>query len=412
MFGCGIDWQTFEEKFNNLSEDERQRIERVASRVWLSLLFRYDLQINPESFAITGGLWRQFTIRSIEIPSIEVYLLVSCLDTIAGNPKFQDFDQWLSHQDIVSNFNKDNIINLYQEYKENFGISKNLKYIFSNLPYSTTEWLHSNVRFRKISDPRMQQEESSSKLLEHLFLYYYDLRRNEFTHGSKPQQTWIGDDIYNPTEKSLWVTPASGTQFALYKKKPNQKYCFSFRQGIDEATILRVIIHSVVLQKMGFDVTERLLQENIGHYSRVHAFRTLIYEVRYNAWILDATSKYKQQGYEQMVSYIYEVGIPTLLEQATEIAINRFEVNENALETGLQQISIDYFDAVKKINALINNFNEINPPHQNNESRTESISKFVDELLNSPYFDSLTNWPSKVEMTNLWLVICDPCYSG
>ena len=42
VFGCGVDKQLFQDRYEALDEEEQQRLERVARRVWITLKLRYE----------------------------------------------------------------------------------------------------------------------------------------------------------------------------------------------------------------------------------------------------------------------------------------------------------------------------------------------------------------------------------
>ncbi len=75
-------------------------------------------------------------------------------------------------------------------------------------------------------------------------------------------------------------------------------------------------------------------------------------------------------------------------------------------------MTIQYLNKVKAMNSAIRDFNESNPPSETSSpEHWHTIKKFVDGLIRTPIYNSILDWPSKVEMTNLWLVIRDPCYT-
>src|SRR6266508_1403420 len=242
MFGCGVDPQTFNTQLAQLPMKDQLRLEGVAQRLWLTLRLRYDLPIYNNPYA---SEYEEYRLTLIELPSIEIYLLVTCLDTLAGKPSYVDFSKWLDEQTIPDDLDRSKVKQIYEQYKEEYGVSKNLKNLFQRLPTVAKDWLANNVAIWKPGQPMLTNEQDRDQLIKLLFKYFYEIRRNEFTRSSQPRHTFVTDDIRlsESIEGDWWVTPVSGHETILDRSKPKQRWNVSYREGIDEATILRVIIH-------------------------------------------------------------------------------------------------------------------------------------------------------------------------
>lgn len=409
VFGCGIDGQVFKTKNERLSIKNQSRLGRVAGRVWLTLKLRYEMAFCNNPFP-----WRyeEYSLRHVELPSIEVYLLCTCLDTLAGKPVHKNFKDWIEEQPNTNNFGKEDIKSLYSQYEAEYGVGKKLRDLFKNLPQSVKVWLASNVAIRRSDQPLAPERQNVDKLLDRLYRYFYNYRRNNFTHGSVSRPTLVAEDVREPLDGGWWVTPASGTHFVLYSDRPNQKWNLSYRQGLDEATILRIIIYAVALQILGIELTNELIDTNLRNYSRLDALHAFVTEVNRNSALASLWAKIDDTEMTDLRSHLIGSGISLLSSEASNIMIERYL--DNPLESGLRQMTSQYLEYVNQLNSLVSDFNEANPSVSNGCDRNErwrTIKEFLENLGRMPSYNSVVKWPSKKEMTNLWLVIRDPCYT-
>lgn len=409
VFGCGIDGQAFKTKYESLSEENKLRLRRVADRVRLTLKVRYEMAFYNSPF-MWGG--EEYNLRYVELPSIEVYLLCTCLDTLAGQPVHRNFKDWIRDQPSVTCLGLEEITHLYAQYEEEYGVSRNLRSLFRNLPRSVKDWLATNVRIRRSDQFLPAGERDADELVNRLYLYFYNVRRNAFTHGSVSRHTLTADDIREPKDNEGWITPASGMDFVIDRDRPNQTWNFSYRLGLDEATILRMIIHASGLQMLEIEPTRELIDVNLRNYSRLNALYAFVSEVNRNAAAVSWWSKVADPGMDNLRAYLIYGGIPTLNSESSTVMADRYL--DNTLESGLRQMTHQYLREISHINSAVSDFNESNPPSRDNRNPSERwqvINEFLAELVKAPSCKSVLKWPSKTEMTNLWLVIRDPCYT-
>jgi hypothetical protein len=344
---------------------------------------------------------------------MEIYLLVTCLDTLAGKPQYDEFPVWLKKHSTIKDLNVQEINDLYSKYMREHGITKNLRKLFNNLPQYTKEWLIKNVNIREIDQPLSIEEQNPNQLVENLFVYFYNIRRNDYTHRTYPKRVPIPDDIRPPDETGWWITPASGTHFMLDSNKPNKLYDFSYRQGLDEATILRLIIHSATLQKLNIQVTEELINLNLRNFSRLDGFYSFIDELVSNANILNLCTNIEAINKDDYKSYLIYGGLPLLSDKASRRMIDRYVIDRR-WELNYSQMTDRYIREVNYLNTLITDFNQKNPhvqPTQDNiEVHWEEIKAFLNEISMTPSAHWIKNLPATNNMTNLWLIIRNPCY--
>ncbi len=409
VFGCGIDRQTFKAKYEGLQEKDRLRLERAARRLWLTLKLRYEVAFYRSPFAWSG---EEFHLTNVELPSIEIYLLCTCLDTLAGRPDYKDFGEWLQAQENVAGLDVDRVTGLYDRYKEEYGVGRNLRNLFENLPQSVKAWLANNVVIRRSNQPLATTGQDTNVLAKQLYIYFYEIWRNTFTHSSVSQQTLTAEDVIEPAEgDGWWVTPAACTHFVLYKDRPNQEWNLSYRQGLDLATIMRVIIHAAALKMLDIEPTQEHIGANLRNLSRLNALYAFVNEVNSNSIAMGAWSKLDERSMDEFCSYLIHVGIPNLSSKASTIMADRYN-SDNGLESGLRQMTLQYLNEVEQINSTVSAFNKSHPPSKSNlDERWQLIKEFLDGLVKMSIYTTILKWPSIVEMTNVWLVIRDPCYT-
>jgi hypothetical protein len=407
VFGCGIDGQTLKARYEGLSEENKLRLGRVAGRVWLTLKLRYEMAFYNNPFAWRG---EEYNLKHVELPSIEV--LCTCLDTLAGKPVHKNFKDWIRGQPNVTGLGLEEITHLYAQYEEEYGVGRNLRALFKNLPRSVKNWLASNVVIRRSDQPLSVKEQDPDKLVNRLYVYFYNVRRNAFTHGSVSRPTPIAGDVREPKDGEWWITPASGTHFVLYRDRPNQEWNLSYRQGLDEATILRMIIHAAGLQMLGIEPTRELIDTNLRNYSRLDALYAFVSEVNRNSAAVSWWSKLDDPSMTDFRLFLIHEGISPLGSESSTVMADRYL--DNPLESGLRQMTLQYLGEVNHINSAVTDFNESNPPSRDSHSlneRWQVIKEFLDGLVKTPFYNLVLKWPSIKEMTNLWLVIRDPCYT-
>ncbi|HEM61271.1 MAG TPA: hypothetical protein ENO24_03185, partial [Chloroflexi bacterium] len=119
LFGCGVDTYLFERKYAALSDEKQRRLDRVARRVALTARLRYEMGFRDNPFRSRE---EDYLLRSVELSSIEVYLLCTCLDTLAGKPRYKPFAKWVAQQPDVTAADARAIADLYDRYQEEYGV--------------------------------------------------------------------------------------------------------------------------------------------------------------------------------------------------------------------------------------------------------------------------------------------------
>jgi hypothetical protein len=284
----------------------------------------------------------------------------------------------------------------YSQYQEEQGVGRNLRHLFETLPQVTKVWLAENVRLDRFKRQRSSENEGHETLMKALHKYFYHTRRNAFTHESISRITSMASDIVQPVEQDHWWT--GGTVH------------FSHRRGIDEATILKVIIHSAALKLLSIESTQELMSANIKHHSRVNAAYAFLNEVDGNSLTLSYWPRMEEARMKDYRTFLMCHGIPLLESKSTQMMIERYDQN-SSFESQMCEMTSQYLDEVQKMNSAITDFNKTNPCSETNLTDWNVLKNFLDDHTTTLIYDSILNWPSKSELSDLWLLIRDPCYT-
>ena len=102
--------------------------------------------------------------------------------------------------------------------------------------------------------------------------------------------------------------------------------------------------------------------------------------------------------------------IPLLESKSTQMMIERYDQN-SSFESQMCEMTSQYLDEVQKMNSAITDFNKTNPCSETNLTDWNVLKNFLDDHITTLIYDSILNWPSKSELSDLWLLIRDPCYT-
>jgi len=226
----------------------------------------------------------RFTEKSENLQSdaLQIYLLCTCLDTLAGQSSHKRFDDWLSEKDEMDLFkdmpkNEENqelakwykqvTKNLFEKYLEEYGVSRNFKKLFSDLP---------NVLKNEIADSFIVIKENESKeswIALHLdnklqrIVDYLFARRNKFTHNSD-------------------VIPTLGSKQEFHTLEFNNKKYKVFIAKSDavrsETSVLRLVLVGILKNMLGYQLDEQFLKLYWFIEKNKKQFRDILNELRRN----------------------------------------------------------------------------------------------------------------------------------
>jgi hypothetical protein len=419
MTGGGLKFDEFNPRYESLPDEDKDAIRWVAWRLLLTYYLRYDVDI-PGVFEhhidMSAG-YVKWLVNSA-IPSLEIYLLFTCLDTLAGS-KHLGFPEWLESQLQDEKLSKTEIVNYYKKYKKECGVGSNLRRLFENLPDVTIDWLSNNAVFRRVpkyvygkgeynhqrfeelsENPITSSRKNITKLL---FEYYYNYWRNPFTHQSRTRAPHF---VYyvNPTNDVSEIPPIPlFTNQDFLASDPETSYApMSYEQGqlinvgrlkhnknywqlflslrTDEATILRVIIQSHLFQLLDITVTSQHLEKFIYGLQFQSALRGYARSTEVNMNLLEELQSISQ-GCSSRDMYHFQ-GIPKLNIWWAEKLLELFQGKGS-----IKHIR-RYSSAVKTINEKIDCFNSSTPPVKSSDENwgeqarlyRQTAQKFLNEL--------------------------------
>lgn len=272
---------------------------KVISRVRFAdqLRFMMPLALIPTDIADT--------LDGFDRDALEVYLLCTCLDTLAGRDNYVDFPDWLKtskevHSGVTEKeaylreqFNSQKVFSkkLYKSilerliniYLDNYGVRRNIHTLIRNLPEKIKQELSTSYKILKVNNTTEKWENMSvDQRLKVIFDYLLECRRNKYTHSAQTFPAFGGIrvmrralvdgdfDLPNPdTKKINWR---------------DSEFNVTCNYG-DESFLLREILMACLAFNLGV-----LDEDWIPRYREAEKQRrilcALIYEINYNLKIL------------------------------------------------------------------------------------------------------------------------------
>lgn len=374
-FGCGVDQKVFNKKYLRLSDPEQERIQRVAIRSWMIIQLRYRFQYE-RNFSFRGQDWSRLAYK--EKPSLEIYLLATCLDTLAGKPSnYKEFTEWLEEEITSEKISVNEVKEYFNCWRQEYGISQTLRNLFDDLPSVLTKWLSVHLQFEKYS--------GTSTLNRKLFKYIFNEWRHPFTHGSITPNVWgVNTDIELPTDENKWWSYSPDGYLMC-------------RSGLDLATIIRVIIYSAVLNKLRFEIKAEHLDVYVGALSKLDAFYKFKWEMRHNVRMLQYWENYD--------------GSKTILDQLPLNQVQRLnsklQTSSINMEQSLLETLTEYEENVKTLNYRIMDFNEAysRKPFDVPDAYCQALSDFFSQQVKTDAYKAVLkiNQNNRVRSIDLFI---------
>jgi hypothetical protein len=429
MLSCGVDESEFESKYDSFSPDTQDQLYRVAWRMWIAQILRYQVMPRVRPWSSRDDFDR---LVAIEWPSLEIYLLFNCLDTLAPNVARKNFPEWIKAQNNIPCLNQDEIAEQYMEWTKEYGVGAKLRGLFTHLPDGMITWLTDNMivqRAKDEFDPKGQRE--IQKQVDLIYQYFYNVRRNLYTHSSTSAPTYVTP---YPSRSDNW-------ELLKEYRIDDRDWRIYSRSVLDEATILRMIVQAVVLQKLHVEVNFSTIQANLANYSRQSVMYNFLSEVQVNAAALiwwpefdQVARRAEQSPWHRMIGKIewnasdlvewrqfngdqkvifYEslafIEVPCLNIKWSTIMAEQF-VPQNEREYKVQQLAVSYLAFVKQLDSAIRQFNELHPPSPFKwAEREKTLKKFLQSQTGTQAFDLVTQMPSRSEMGDLAILAQYPC---
>jgi hypothetical protein len=354
VFSCGVEGQIFKAHYAAMAEEECRRLDRVAWRMWLTLQLRYRAKFSS-NFTLRGE--DSLNLAYVELPSLEIYLLLTCLDTLAGDPKWSSFDKWLKEHPVDCNLNTEGILDLFELWREDHGPRRTIRKLFEGLPSCVTDWLSEHIVFQKYS--------ADKPIATKLFNYFYDERRNEFTHSSVTRHTVMAiGEIELPSEDDKWWSHCADG-------------FLKYRQGFDLATILRIIIYAVILQKLCVPLSMGHLNAYLEALSKLDSFYSFKWEIATNREELSRWAAYNRDRANMILR-------PLNFTQSHRLA-EKLKTSPIAMEQKLAETIGQYLHFVKQINSDIADFEATHPrePFEIPDTYRQELAEFFPLHINT-----------------------------
>ncbi|HKK08049.1 MAG TPA: hypothetical protein VKA44_04125 [Gemmatimonadota bacterium] len=410
-FACGVDRAEFSRRFEALSDGSREAVESIAWRHLIALKLRYLPTL--VSHRVLGGQ-RGFVELRKEIQTLDSYLLITCLDTLADR-QHVDFGAWLGEREEAS-FSREDIAALHEEYAEEHGPGEELRRLFLTLPEALRSWLGENVGLEPESPRARPRKPSEAELMEALGDHFTALRKNPFTHRSElasgplPDElgTLADTDWTHPTAQwdleSAWSSSTAGN--------------LTFRMGLDEATILRLVVTGVVLAEMGLEVTRRLIEANMTKLERLHALYQFLGELRGNRALAESWQRPRTGGSSSLAWFASFRGMPLLSTRWTARLIAQLD-DQVAFERGIQQQLAQYRQTLEDLNAELEAFNGEYRPLPSQEwpriplrRRLDVIAERLATLTRTGAYRLALEFQDSTTVSRVWQLVRDPCYTS
>jgi hypothetical protein len=405
VLGYGIPIHTFIDKFDTLSPEKKDVLERVAQRLETIKKLSYEAFFisNPQ---VDNGPNIQF--GGWELPSLQIYLYCTCMDTLAGKEKYLKFHEWLKMQDL-SNLDGTKIDEYYKSYNKTEGNREGFRRLFNGLSPQVKTWLNTNIAIQKSNEYEVLIERDQDDFLRRLIEYFYSYWRNSFTHNSMTQPVDIFglDYLRNSLEETNeWHQESTNITFGESKTK----WSLWHKKELDIFIIARVIIHSIAFQWLDVEITDELINKNVHFLNRLQWMYLYIDEIRENAHDLDLWKELEEEYGQKFVSDLRNSGIFLLRYKASSRMLEFFWSN-NGFEVGLRKHIQEYINHITEINAAISNFNRENPRLRDFHSQEEEqrckqkIFDFLSKLTKESAYKEIIKHSHQA--WNIWLLIRD-----
>lgn len=405
-FACGSHHHEFKAAYDSADQDSKARLARVAWRISSTLTLRYRQDLITHRVFGFHDQWR----AQNEWKALELYLLVTCLDTLAGQPTFKPFDEWLRDQSVEIT-NLEIVTDLYEEYQDLFGVRRNLKRLFLGLPDSAKEWITQVLTYTTRRDYHSQTRGASENVERQIIRMFsrFFRYRNTYTHSSAADPPVVSQNIPLDPTRGQWAEYWP----AVLDENGKKMYLYA-RDGVDEATILRIILVVVAWQLLQLDPTRDVIVRNMRKYSRLDALFGLVYELARSAnYVREWLGEEKEQHFW---IFLWR-GVPRVTTTYAKAILERLE--DNPFETGFRSWIQNYLSLAEELNRRIVDFNESHPPFDDRVSdgsyddlqalRFPEIEMFLES--NRELIDQIIQHAFSTEYDNLWLIIRDPCYT-
>ncbi|MBK9925293.1 MAG: hypothetical protein IPP66_08360 [Anaerolineales bacterium] len=341
------------------------RLVRVVSRVHFTDYLRFKA---PSSLVTTDI---DDALEGFHRNDLELYLLCTCLDTLAGKDNFIDFPGWARTSkgvysgvkerdsflnelfDSLKTFNKDiylsiieGLIGIYSKY---YGVIKNIHNLVQSLPeYLKLEIVNAYTIHKVNSAPDSWSSKNNEQKLKVILDYLLDCRRHQYTHSAKTVPTFGEIRLMRKAlVDGLLDTPNFEAKEIEWK---GSEFSITCHYG-EEAFLLREIIFACIAFSLGI-----LDKEWSSRYRKAEKQRkilwALIYEIDYNLKVIQFHLKALTENFvilESNTSPHFRVNVAKMILSG---------MGETNLIAYIPRLN-DYIELAAKFNKMIDETKEI-----------------------------------------------------
>lgn len=210
------------------------------------------------------------------------YLLLTCIDALSENEKFEDFDHWIKkanntdRDEIIDFFDneksnyKELVQSLYRKYKDKHGTVKSIRnFIFNELNTEIRSKLFKSIRVTKFSKKAGKEERQEIKEHKRLFNYLINVR-NKYTHSAYLFAGWDDNSPMIGMSANFWLSQGDISNVSPNWTKIEQtKYTYKQVTLIGWPYVLREILADYIKDKYKIDISLKTvkLKEYRGEYN-------------------------------------------------------------------------------------------------------------------------------------------------
>jgi len=164
--------ESFEAEYKRIPDKMKIQFLRLAS-IYKNLVKDGKFSVPPEALPNDGFNYYELTYKYIA--------LISIIEAVVGKDEWLDFYQWLKKTKVVSIKNSIELDNLYEKYKSEYGVIRNIVKFFQTLDGEEKEFLKAKLIQYRVGKGKAIKFDSEIKDLAGLL---YD-KRSDFVHGAR-----------------------------------------------------------------------------------------------------------------------------------------------------------------------------------------------------------------------------------
>lgn len=278
IFGANLDGLEFLRRVRD-AEDQPiyEKVVGVAARMQL-----VDALANESAFSTT---W----VR-IQGDALQLYLLCTCLDALAGQTEYRQFHEWVGQKDqmplleellapenlpagLSPKWFAETTSELGEKWLDEYGVSRGFRDFIFDLPEPLCRELISSYAIIKEPQEKTTDWEgfSAKERLKRVVRYLYQLRRNTFTHRAMIVPTVV------PTQGIAGWVQSISTELWDYAV-----YFAGASEVRGEISLLRIVITGAIRELLGYSVDQAFVDDHWKVERLRRLIRLSLRELDYN----------------------------------------------------------------------------------------------------------------------------------